>query len=57
MQLSNITDYKSYCERLFEVLNVDTSEELESAVEVIRNLIAIPENETTIESYLNSYID
>ena len=52
MQLLVVSDYKSFCERLFEVLNADTSEELEAAVDIIRNLIAIPENESIIEGYL-----
>lgn len=52
-----MSDYKLLCERLFEVLNADTSEELEAAVDIIRNLIAIPENESIIEGYLQLFID
>ena len=52
-----VSDYKLLCERLFEVLNADTSEELEAAVDIIRNLIAIPENESIIEGYLQLFID
>ncbi|KAL4509398.1 hypothetical protein ABPG72_018329 [Tetrahymena utriculariae] len=57
IQLMNIPDYKLFCERLFELLNADTSDELEACVDIIRNLIAIQENESIIENFLPKYID
>lgn len=53
----NIPDYKLFCERLFELLNADTSDELETCVDIIRNLISIQENEGIIENFLPKYID
>lgn len=41
IQLIYVPDYKLFCERLFEVLNSDISEELEACVDIIRNLMAI----------------
>jgi len=33
------------------------NEEIEAAIETMRNLISIPENEAIIESMLNLYLD
>lgn len=38
-------------------MNADTSDELEACVDIIRNLIAIQENEGIIENFLPKYID
>lgn len=53
----SLPEYKLFCERLFELLNADTNDELEACVDIIRNLIAIQENESIIENFLPKYLD
>lgn len=57
MQLKNLLYMDEFLKRTFELLNSEAYEEIELSVEIMRNLIAMQDNESILESYLGEYLD
>jgi hypothetical protein len=55
LKLMNIS--QEFLKRTFELLNSESSEEIELSVEIMRNLIQIQDNESVLEAHLPEYLD
>lgn len=47
----------SFLSKLFDILNGESYEDIGLVTEMLRNLLAVPDNEPIIESYLTEYLD
>jgi len=47
----------SFLSKLFDILNGESYEDIGLVTEMLRNLLAVPDNEPIIESYLSEYLD
>jgi len=57
IHLKNVPEMETFCQRIYKYLESDHTEEVESALECLKNLVFTQENESIIESHLNSYLD
>jgi len=57
IHLKNVPEIETFCQRIYKYLESDHTEEVESALECLKNLVFTQENESIIESHLNSYLD
>jgi len=57
VQLKQIPENDVFCQRIYKYLESDHTEEIESALECLKNLLLTQENEAIIESHLNLYLD
>lgn len=57
IQLKHLPECDQFCERIYKYLESENNEEVESALDCLKNLIFTPENEGVLEGHLNQYLD
>jgi len=57
IQLKQLPECTKFCERIYKYLDSEAVEEVESALECLKNLILTQENEAIIESHLSTFLD